>query len=129
MGIDTTLVSPWGRDGTARSMVAENGAAVEVARQREEPSETGMGCLVVLAAEAVWKTACFISTLAKALVTSAPQVLQGAGSGAVVGALSLFVAKKKRYPLTKVLLSDQPRGRGILMLPMKGRRGGPSQFS
>ena len=88
LAIDTTMVSPLHRDGSARRRAAAvDGAALEAARRRKERTypelagDGGRGRLVVLAAEVGgrWstQTAQFLSALAKARALSVPQVLQG----------------------------------------------------
>ena len=88
LAVDTTLVSPLCRDGSARRRAAHHdGAALEAARKRKEDTypelsgEGGRARLVVLAAEVGgrWssETAQFLCSLAKARAQSAPLVLQG----------------------------------------------------
>ena len=88
LAIDTTLVSPLHRDGTARRKAAtHNGAALQYARRRKSttcPELTGEGGrarLVVLAAEVGGRfseeAASFVHALAKAKSRSHPPVLRG----------------------------------------------------
>ena len=88
LAIDTTLVSPLSRDGSASRRAANHdGAAPQRARRRKEATypelsgEGGQARLVVLAAEVGgrWsvETAQFLSALAKAKAQSAPHLLQG----------------------------------------------------
>ena len=88
LAINTTLVSPLRRDGSARPRAADHdGAALEDARHRKErtyPELTGDGGrarLVVLTAEVGgrWsiETAHFLASLAKAKAEAAPDVLRG----------------------------------------------------
>ena len=88
LAIDTTLVSVWHRDGTARRRATDhNGVALEHARRRKaatDPELTGdMGRarLVVLVAEVGGRfsteTAVFLNALAKAKSQSAAQLLRG----------------------------------------------------
>ena len=88
LAIDTTMVSPLHRDGTARSGAANtNGKALEIARRRKERTypelagEGGRAKLIVLGAEVGgrWstETAQFLSSLAWAKVRELPEELQG----------------------------------------------------
>ena len=85
--LDTTLVSPLHRDGTARRTAADrNGAPLKQARRLKESTypelsgEGGRARLVVLAAEVGgrWseETAQFLRALAKAHAQTAPLILQ-----------------------------------------------------
>ena len=87
LAIDTTLVSPLHRDGTARRTAADrDGAAPLQARRTKETTypelsgEGGRARLVVLAAEVGgrWSedTAQFLRALAKASARTAPLILQ-----------------------------------------------------
>ena len=87
LAIDTTLVSPLHRDGTARRTAADrDGAALLQARRTKETTypelsgEGGRARLVVLAAEVGgrWseETAQFLRALAKASARTAPLILQ-----------------------------------------------------
>ena len=95
LAIDTTMVSPLRRDGTARPRAANHdGAALEDARRRKEATypelsgEGGRARLVVLAAEVGgrWsvETAQFLTALAKARAEEVPLVLQGRAEAAWV---------------------------------------------
>ena len=88
LAIDTTLVSPLSRDGTASRRGANHDrAALQRARRRKEDTcpelsgEGGLARLAVLAAEVGgrWRveTAQFLSALAKAKAQSAPHFLRG----------------------------------------------------
>ena len=88
LAIDTTLVSPFSRDGSASRRAANHdGAALQRAKRRKEAThpelsgEGGRARLVVLAAEVGgrWsvETAQFLSALVKAKAQSAPHLLQG----------------------------------------------------
>ena len=87
LAIDTTLVSPLHRDGSARARATDhNGAVLVEARRRKETypelsGEGGRARLVVLAAEVGgrWneETATFLSALAKTKALESPLVLQG----------------------------------------------------
>ena len=84
LAIDTTMVSPLQRDGTARRRAADdNGAALDDARRRKERTcpelvgERGRARLVVLGAEVggMWsgETAEFLAALSRAKAESAPE--------------------------------------------------------
>ena len=84
LAIDTTMVSPLQRDGTARRRAADhNGAALDDARRRKDRTypelqgERGRARLVVLGAEVGgrWsgETAEFLAALSKAKAESAPE--------------------------------------------------------
>ena len=84
LAIDTTMVFPLQRDGTARRRAADhNGAALDDARRRKERTypelvrERGRARLVVLGAEVGgrWsaETAEFLAALSKAKAESAPE--------------------------------------------------------
>ena len=103
MAIDTTMVSPPRRDGTARPRAANHdGAVLEVARRRKEATypelsgENGSARLVVLAAEVGgrWnrETAQFITAFAKARAQEVPLVLQGRAEAAWVRRWSAILA-------------------------------------
>ena len=87
LAIDTTLVSPLKRDGTARRRAADhNGAALEEARRKKERTypklagDRGLARLVVLAAEVGgrWsgETSNFLSALSKAKAETAPEAVR-----------------------------------------------------
>ena len=88
LAIDTTLVSPLSRDGSATRRAANHdGAALQRARRKKEVTypelsgEGGRARLVVLAAEVGgrWsiETAQFLSALSSAKAQSAPHLLRG----------------------------------------------------
>ena len=94
LAIDTTLVSPLRRDGSARPRAADHaGAALEEARRRKERTyhelsgDGGRARLVVLAAE----TAQFPVSLAKAKADAAPDVLRGRVRGVLCWHVPQFV--------------------------------------
>ena len=103
LAINTTLVSPLRRDGTARRRAANHdGAALEEARQRKERTylelsgDGGRARLVVLAAEVGgrWsrETAEFLCALAKARAQSEPLLLQGRAQAAWLRRWSAMLA-------------------------------------
>ena len=113
--IDTTMVSPLRRDGTARPRAANhNGAAPDVARRRKEATypelsgEGGRARLVVLAAEvgARWNTemAQFLTALAKARAQEVPLLLQGRAEAAWVRRWSAILACTAARALSVSLL-------------------------
>ena len=103
LAIDTTMVSPLRRDGTARPRVANhNSAALDVARRRKEATypelsgEGGRARLVVLAAEVGgrWntETAQLLTALANARAQEVPLLLQGRAEAAWVRRWSALLA-------------------------------------
>ena len=119
LAIDTTLVSPLRRDGTARARAANHdGAALEDARRRKEatfpelPGEGGRARLVVLAAEVGgrWsaETAQFLTALANARAQEVPQVLQGRAETAWVKRWSAILACTAARAFTVSLLDRRP---------------------
>ena len=119
LAIDTTLVSPLHRDGTARRRAAHvNGAALEVARRRKERTypelagDQGRARLVVLAAEVGgrWntETAQFISALAKARSTSVPEFLQARVEAAWIRRWSAILACSAARAFSLSLLDQRP---------------------
>ena len=82
LAIDTTMVSPLQRDGTARRRAADhNGAALDDARRRKERTylelvgERGRGLIVLAEVGGRWsgETAEFLAALSKAKAESAPE--------------------------------------------------------
>ena len=119
LAIDTTLVSPLRRDGSARPRAADHdGAALEDARRRKErtyPELTGDGGrarLVVLAAEVGgrWsiETAHFLASLAKAKAEAAPDVLRGRVQQAYVRRWSALLACSAIRAFSASLLDRRP---------------------
>ena len=121
LAIDTTMVSPLRRDGTARPRAANHdGAVLEVARRRKEATypelsgENGRARLVVLAAEVggCWnsETAQFITALAKARAQEVPLVLQGRAQAAWVRRWSAILACTAARAFCVSLLDCRPPG-------------------
>ena len=119
LAIDTTLVSPLRRDGSARPRAADHGgAALEEARCRKErtyPELSGDGGgarLVVLAAEVGgrWsvETAQFLVSLAKAKAVAAPGVLRGRVQQAYIRRWSALLACSAVRAFSASLLDRRP---------------------
>ena len=119
LAIDTTMVSPLHRDGSARRRAADvDGAALEAARRRKERTypelagDGGRARLVVLAAEVGgrWstETAQFLSALAKARALSVPQVLQGRVEAAWIRRWSAILACSAARAFSLSLLDQRP---------------------
>ena len=121
LAIDTTMVSPLRRDGTARPRAADHdGAVLEVARRRKETTypelsgEGGRARLVVLAAEVGgrWnsETAQFLTALARARAQEVPLVLQGRAEAAWVRRWSAILACTAARAFSLSLLDSRPVG-------------------
>ena len=116
LAIDTTMVSPLRRDGTARPRAANhNGAALDVeATYPELSGEGGRARLVVLAAEVGvrWntETAQFLTALAKARAQGVPLLLQGRAEAAWVRRWSAILACTAARALSVSLLDCRPAG-------------------
>ena len=121
LAIDTTMVSPLRRDGTARPRAANhNGAVLDVARRRKEATypelsgEGGRARLVVLAAEVGgrWntETAQFLTALAKARAQEVPLLRQGRAEAAWVRRWSAILACTAARALSVSLLDCRPAG-------------------
>ena len=119
LAIDTTLVSPLHRDGSARARAADhNGAVLVQARRRKERTypelsgEGGRARLVVLAAEVGgrWneETATFLSALAKAKALESPLVLQGRVQAAYIRRWSAVLACSAARAFSLSLLDRRP---------------------
>ena len=93
LAMDTTLVSPLRRDGSARPRAADHGAALD---EPELSGDGGRARLVVLAAEVGgrWssETANFLVSLAKAKALASPLVLQGRVQQAYIRRWSALLA-------------------------------------
>ena len=122
LAIDTTLVSPLRRDGTARRRAANHdGAALEEARQRKERTDPelsgdgGRARLVVLAAEVGgrWsrETAEFLCALAKARAQSEPLLFLGSSAGRVVAEVEFDVGMQCRTVLLNVFVGPPSSAR------------------
>ena len=119
LAIDTTLVSPLSRDGSASRRAANHdGAALQRARRRKEAmypelsGEGGRARLVVLAAEVGGRlsveTAQFLSALAKAKAQSAPHLLQGRVEAAWLRRWSATLACSAARSFAVSLLDRRP---------------------
>ena len=119
LAIDTTLVSPLRRDGSARARAADHDGAVLVeARRRKERTypelsgEGGRARLVVLAAEVGgrWsgETAKFLVALADAKAQSCPFILQNRVKAAFVRRWSAVLACSAARAFTASLLDRRP---------------------
>ena len=120
VAIDTTLVSPLRRDGSARHRAANiDGAALVAARLRKERTypelcgEGGRARLVVLAAEVGgrWRveTAQFITALANALSESEPSILRGGMAAAWTRRWSAMLACSAAREFALSLLDRRPK--------------------
>ena len=119
LAIDTTLVSPLRRDGSARPRAADHdGAALEEARRRKERTypelsgDGGRARLVVLAAEVGgrWsvETAQFLVSLAKTKADAAPDVLRGRVQQAYIRRWSALLACSAVRAFSASLLDRRP---------------------
>ena len=119
LAIDTTLVSPLRRDGSARARAADHDGAVLVeARRRKERTypelsgEGGRARLVVLAAEVGgrWsgETAKFLAALADAKAQSCPFILQNRVKAAYVRRWSAVLACSAARAFTAPLPDRRP---------------------
>ena len=119
LAIDTTLVSPLHRDGTARRRAADhNGVALEHARRRkaatypELSGDMGRARLVVLAAEVGGRfsteKAVFLNALAKAKSQSAPQLLRGRVRAAYTRRCEAILACSAAQSFAMSLLERRP---------------------
>ena len=117
--IDTTLVSPLRRDGSARFRAADqDGAVLMEARRRKERTfpelsgEGGRARLVVLAAEVGgrWsdETAKFLAALAKAKAQASPSILQNRVKAAYLRGWSAVLACSAARAFTASLLDQRP---------------------
>ena len=113
LAIDTTLVSPLPRDGSASRRAANhNRAALQRARRRKEatyPGEGGRARLVVLAAAVGgrWSVE-FLSGLAKAKAQSAPLLLQDRVEAAWLRRWSATLACSAARSFAVSLLDPRP---------------------
>ena len=114
LAIDTTLVSPLSRDGSASRRAANHdGTALQrEATYPELSGEGGRARLVVLAAEVGgrWKveTAQFLSALAKAKAQVAPHLLQGRVEAAWLRRWSATLACSAARSFAVSLLDQRP---------------------
>ena len=117
--IDTILVSPLRRDGSARPTAADHdGAALEEARRRKERTypelsgDGGRARLVVLGAKVGgrWsvETAQFLVSLAKAKADAAPDVLRGRIQQAYIRRWSALLACSAVRAFSASLLDRRP---------------------
>ena len=125
LAIDTTLVSPLHRDGSARRGAASRpGLALEQARRRKEATypelvgDDGRARLVVLAAETGgrWsnETAQFLRGLAKGKAETAPLLLQNRVLSAWLARWSCILACSSTRAFAQSLLERRPNpGTGV----------------
>ena len=119
LAIDTTLVSPLRRDGSARFRAADQDGAVlmEARRQKERTypelsGEGGRARLMVLAAEVGgrWgdETAKFLAALANAQAQASPFILQNRVKAAYLRRWSAVLACSAARAFTASLLDQRP---------------------